>query len=409
MVRGREIFLRKRCPSHGLFETVIWRGFLDFNEWTGGLPGNRTEEPPCNDACGLCPDHLQQTCCVILDITGRCNLECSVCFADPGRGREDPPLSAIRASLEKLVEKGKTLVQLSGGEPTVRDDLPEIVAAAKEVGAKYVQLNTNGLRLATDRELAGRLALAGLSFVFLQFDGTEEPIHQQIRNRPLLDIKRKVIERCADANLGVTLVPTLIRGVNTHNIGEIIRFAVDQSPAVRGVHFQPVTYLGRVTALPSDNDRFTLDELIREIVRQTEGIIAAPNLLPSCCDHPLCGFHGDFVVHNGNLVPLLAKKETSSACCCTPAPADKNREFVARRWQRPVGKEEGEVVTGDDLRDMEVFLHHVRNHGFTLTAMAFQDAGNIDLARLRHCSLHVYDDGRLVPFCSYFLTPWKDH
>lgn len=74
---------------------------------------------------------------------------------------------------------GKTLLQLSGGEPTVRDDLPEIVAYAKQVGCKYVQLNSNGMRLAEDEAFVKRLADAGLSFVFMQFDGVDDVVYEK--------------------------------------------------------------------------------------------------------------------------------------------------------------------------------------------------------------------------------------
>jgi uncharacterized radical SAM superfamily Fe-S cluster-containing enzyme len=168
---------------------------------------------------------------------------------------------------------GKSLVQLSGGEPTTRADLPDIVRAARQAGAKYVQLNTNGVRLGSDPEYVKALADAGLSFVFMQFDGTDDSINVKLRNRPLLEAKKRAIENCAAFNLGVTLVPTLVRGVNTNNIGDIIRFAVNSSPAVRGVHFQPVSFFGRVPRLPSDDDRFTLDELVHEISLQTGGSI----------------------------------------------------------------------------------------------------------------------------------------
>ena len=58
----------------------------------------------------------------------------------------------------------------------------------------------------------------------------------------------------------------------------------------------------------------------------------------------------------------------------------------------------------EDIESLEGFLKRIRSHSFTVTAMAFQDAGNLDLERLRQCSLHVFDEGRLVPFCAYYLT-----
>lgn len=408
--RGEEVFLEKECPDHGEFSTVIWRGKLDINDWTSGAqPIRDGENLNCPTACGICTEHRQGTCCTLLEITGRCNLSCRFCFAG-NRNLPDPSFEQICAWLSKLAEPGKTLVQLSGGEPTMRDDLPQIVAAAKEAGCKYVQLNSNGIRLAEDKKYVEALAEAGLSFVFMQFDGTEGDIYQELRGKPLLKIKKQAIANCAEYNIGITLVSTLVPGINTHNIGEILRFAVANSPAVRGVHFQPVSYFGRIPGLPGDEQRFTLDELLWQIKEQAGELIKLKNLLPSRCDHPLCGFHGDFIVMGDRLMPLSRPREKDQACCCRPVPAERNREFVARRWQRQAKsccKPDHVRGREPDIHSMEGFLEKVRSHGFTVTAMAFQDAGNLDLERLRQCSLHVFDKDRLVPFCAYYLSRWE--
>lgn len=398
---GGEVFLRKTCSAHGPFQVILWRGGTDLATWIGP-EGQPLENPPCPDACGLCPEHRQKTCCVQLEVTRRCDLGCRHCFADRQPSAE-PTLAQLRDDLAQLTVPGQTLVQLTGGEPTVRDDLPEIVAAAKAAGCRYVQLNTNGLRLAEDPDYLKALADAGLSFVFLQFDGTEERIHEALRGRPLLSQKRRAIDRCADHNVGVTLVPTVVPGVNTGNLGELLRLAIAWAPAVRGIHFQPVTHLGRMPATPTDAERFTLDQLLVELVRQSEGLLEIKHLAPSRCDHPLCGFHGDFVVTpDRRLMPLTKRKECD---CCAPAlaTAEQNRLFVGRRWERP--KDYGMDASGTDLHQMDTFLGRVKSHGFTVTAMAFQDAGNLDLERLQRCSLHVYDRGRFVPFCAHHLSP----
>ncbi|MDD4644371.1 MAG: radical SAM protein [Bacteroidales bacterium] len=404
---GSGVFLWKSCPEHGSFTTLIWRGLTDINEWTGNSEVPAAEDPKCPDQCGLCGDHLQETCCVLLNVTNRCNLNCRFCFADNEATTIDPSFEEIVQSLNNLIEKGKTLVQMSGGEPTMRDDLPEIIAAAKEAGARYVQLNSNGVRLSEDRDYVKKLAEAGLSFLFMQFDGTHDEIYRSLRGKPLLDIKKRAIDNCAEFNIGVTLVPTLVRGINTDQIGEILRFAIAGSPKIRGVHFQPVTYIGRVPENPTEKDRFTLDDLLAEIQAQSDGLIKSENLLPSSCDHPLCGFHGDFIIGQHEVIPLLKRSKPVKNCCCTPTPADKNREFVARRWQRPAADQTNENACCGDVHDMEYFLDRVKSHGFTISAMAFQDAGNIDFSRLRRCSLHVYDKGKMVPFCAYYLSAWK--
>ncbi len=75
----------------------------------------------------------------------------------------------------------------------MRDDLPQIINAAKEAGCQYVQLNTNGIRLADDAGFVQKLAEAGLSFVFLQFDGTNDDIYRKLRNQDLFGIRQKAI------------------------------------------------------------------------------------------------------------------------------------------------------------------------------------------------------------------------
>ena len=405
VLRGGEMFLEKCCPEHGRFSAVVWRGREDFSQWIGSLPEiGEGENLQCPTACGLCPEHRRDTCCILLEITDRCDLRCRYCFAD-NRYTPDPPLDTVKAWIRDLTVPGKTLLQLSGGEPTVREDLPEIVAFAKEAGCRYVQLNTNGVRLAEEEGYAERLAAAGLSFVFLQFDGTNDDVWTAMRGRPMAELKERAIQNCGKNRLGVTLVPTLVPGINISEIGPILRYAVDRSPAVRGVHFQPVSYMGRIPALPRDEDRFTLDELMDELLRQSGGAIQRENIAPSSCDHPLCGFHGDFVVmSDGSLMPLTHRQTAGEGCCCgTPTAADPaalNRQFVGKRWER----RDRDGPEGTDMTDMSQFLDRVLKYGFTVTAMAFQDAGNLDIERLRQCSLHVYREGRTVPFCARYLT-----
>ena len=403
---GNEVFIKKACVDHGSFESIVWRGFTDFNEWIGSSEPIVPRDLNCIDDCGICSEHLQKTCCVLINITDRCNLNCKFCLANQENSGIEPSLDDIRNTLKKIIEKDKTLVQLSGGEPTTRDDLPQIIEMAKDLGAKYVQLNSNGIRLAEDVEFVRQLAKAGLSFVFMQFDGTHEAIYLKLRNRQLFEIKQKAIENCSRFNIGVTLVPTLVRDVNINNIGEIIRYSISQSPKVRGVHFQPVSYLGRIPKLPENKDRITLDELVHEICLQSDGLINEENLLPSSCDHPLCGFHGDFIVDRETLFPLLKRENKGKNKCCDTIAAEKNREFVARRWERPEMINVNENDCCGSIHDMDIFLGKVKSNGFTITAMSFQDAGNLDFSRLQNCSFHVFNDGKLIPFCAYYLTPW---
>ena len=88
--------------------------------------------------------------------------------------------------------------------------------------------------------------------------------------------------------------------------------------------------------------------------------------------------------------------------------AEQNREYIGRRWTRSQEEEvpaapAAQYVSGepDDLDD---FLRQAKTRSFTVTAMAFQDAYNLDIERIRRCSLHVYEDGKFMPFCARYLT-----
>ena len=126
------ILLEKTCPEHGDFSVPVWQGRVDFDSWllgTEALPSDAALHCPTN--CGICPEHEIGTCCALLEVTSRCNLRCRYCFADGGRGEQDPSQAELKAAIRDIAEGcGGPLLQFSGGEPTLRDDLPELVRFA---------------------------------------------------------------------------------------------------------------------------------------------------------------------------------------------------------------------------------------------------------------------------------------
>ena len=400
--RGTDVYLEKQCQEHGFFSTIVWRGEPSLEDWRGTeVSIDMKNPPPCPSACGLCEYHRQSTCCIMIHVTERCNLNCSFCFADSKTAAADPSLKEIKSWIDDIAKKGITYLHVTGGEPTVRNDLPEIIHYAFKRGFEYIQLNTNGIRLGDEAGYAQLLAESGLSSVFLQFDGINDDIYLRLRGQRLLDVKQRAIESCGTCKLGVVLVPMLVPGINTDDIGSIIDFAVSKSPAVRGVHFQPVSYFGRYPQQPSDNDRITLPEVMQNIISQSHGRVGSNSLIPSGCDHPMCGFHSDFIVEGDRLIPLTRRSEKTE-CCCRPIPAEKNQQFVGRRWKRMSDSRQGKRQEETDSFD--AFLEQTAVNGFTITGMAFQDCYNIDLERLSQCSLHVYKNGKVVPFCARYIT-----
>jgi len=413
--RNGNTYLRKTCAEHGTFETVIWRGSPAYETWDVPKTPTYPEKPftvvgkGCPYDCGLCPDHQQQPCCVLLEVTQRCDLGCPLCFASAGASTEDDPdLPTIRFWFQKLMTAGGPFnIQLSGGEPCLREDLPQIIGLGKSLGLTFFQVNTNGLRLATDIDFLKKLKSAGLSTVYLQFDGTYDAIYEKIRGHKLLLPKIAAIKNCAELQIGVVLVATLVPGINSPEVGNILKLALQYHPKVRGVHFQPVSYFGRYPGPPQNQDRITLPEVITLLEEQTKGLVKKENFKPSGGENAHCSFHGNFVVMpDGSLKPL--SRHEPGTCCSRPMTAQEGRikaqAFVSRTWAAP--PEDTPLQTNiPSLGEWDTFLARARTHMFSISGMAFQDSWTVDLARLRDCYiLTVAPDGRLVPFCAYNLT-----
>jgi hypothetical protein len=372
-----------------------------------------------------------------MEVTKRCNLRCPICFAGAGGETADPDLRTIESWFQRLLASdGPCNIQLSGGEPTLRDDLPEIIKLGRSLGFTYFQLNTNGLRLARDPGYLRRLKDAGVSCVFLQFDGTDDAINQKIRGAALLEAKTRAIAHCAAVHLGVVLVPTLIPGVNIGEIGRILDFALARVPAVRGVHFQPVSYFGRYPEPPHDSDRITIPEVMSQIERQTGGKIKAAEFRPPAAENPYCSFHANFTLMPDGALRSAAYV-SKSGCCGSPAASaptrplvvqigsgggtetaaeasKKAQQYVALRWTLPNAGASGELAHSPAAPDsslmmkidsLDAFLEQSRQRSFCVSGMAFQDVWNVDLERLRECFIHVVGAQQgIVPFCAYNMT-----
>lgn len=436
-------YLVKSCEVHGSFETVIWRGEPSLEKWSsltdkgklqplGGLNGNGDleeksvqEAEHCPHGCGTCQGHQQQTCCVLLEITQACNLRCPVCFASAGEAETaEPSLKEIKGWYEMLMAKGGPFnIQLSGGEPTLREDLPEIIRMGKDLGFEFIQINTNGIKLGESLAYAQSLKGAGLDCAFLQFDGLREDTYKQIRGRSLLHQKLQAIMNCKTSGIGVVLVPTLVPNVNVDEIGDILRFAGACMPWVRGVHFQPISYFGRYPE-GGEEKRLTLPEVLREIEGQTGGEMPLGAFIPPSSEHPYCSFNSKFTRdEQGHFVSKSEFGKTSLGCCGDKSEAAKARSFVARQWVAPsptpptsssptTGSQSPSQITTVmplvlDTCSLDLFLEKAK-YTLAVSGMAFQDSWSLDVERLKYCHIHVVSKkGELIPFCAYNLTSTK--
>lgn len=404
---GMSTYMHKECPEHGVFKTVVWRGSTLMREWIRTKERAHIKNPVtpvdqgCPFDCGLCSAHRQHTCTALIEVTSRCNLNCRFCFADAlDANHKDLSLKQLRFQFESILKaSGKCNIQLSGGEPTVRDDLAEIIRMGAELGFPFIQVNTNGIRMANDIEYVKGLKEAGLNSIFLQFDGVDDAIYKTLRGKALFDVKCQAIENCRKFGIGVVLVPTIVPNVNMQSIGEIIRFGISHSPTVRGVHFQPVSYFGRIPQTPKDEDRITLPEVMECICEQTDHMVSMQSMQPPGCENALCSFNGNYLIEEGVLKPVTKRSCCSGESEKAEVGAEKAKAFVARNWSYHQHNQ------AEKLSDWDKILSAIQNNSFSLSGMAFQDAWNVNLERIKDCCIHVSTvEGTLIPFCMYNIT-----
>lgn len=435
--QGGTVRFVKSCPQHGAFSVPVLRetdGLPSFEGWqrpkTPSYPTHPLtgEAQGCPYDCGLCPSHAQHTCTALLEVTLRCNMACPVCFASAGAddGSQDVPLAVVDFQLDRLrqVSPGCN-VQLSGGEPTLREDLPEIIRRVRARGFGLIQVNSNGLRLGREAAYAVRLREAGLDSVYLQWDAPDDAACAPLRGRlpggeSLVACKEAAVRHCQAAGLGVILVATLEPHSSLPRVGDLLRLALRLGPTVRGLHLQPLAHFGRYPGELTAAPRLPLFDVLAALCEQAPELVRPEHVHPPGCEHSLCSFSAVYARETGpDGQPGLRLLADAAAACCGPSPsvlragaalppleaaegARRSRQFVATHW---TGAERA-AVPGSAADDFSRFLARAGvERRFTLSCMAFQDALDLDVERVRGCCIHVMrPDGRMIPFCLHNLT-----
>ncbi len=446
------VWIDKTCPEHGRVKDIYWSDVDLYLKVEKYAYDARTIENPqvgnatrCPDDCGLCNLHLGATNLANIDVTNRCNLRCSFCFANAyRRGYVYEP------SFEQIVEMMKILrqeqpvpapaIQFSGGEPTLRDDLAEIIKAAKDLGFLQIQLASNGVKIARDEGLIKRLSEAGLSTLYLHFDGISKA------TEPLLEIKKQAIVNCRKIKLGVVLVPTLLNGINDHEIGGIVRFAAENVDVIRGVNFQPVAFTGAASSEEREKRRFTIPDLCNRIEVQTNGEIKKSDFYPVPCvvaisklveaytgkpqvelsAHPHCGMAIYVFVTEKGLMPinrfvdvekLFASMDEITSELLRGSLFGKAKVFLKGLKTINECIKEKEELLGVNfkeklkkiLRDQDYSeLSEFHWRALFIGTMHFMDNFNYDVERVRRCVIHYATPDpkrRIVPFCAYNSGP----
>jgi uncharacterized radical SAM superfamily Fe-S cluster-containing enzyme len=275
--RGGGVVMQKECPKHGEFEELISIDAAFLRRIESLFPGRDYLAPDASlRSHGSSSVKYGRGAVLTVDLTNRCNMMCEPCFMDANQVGYVHELSFedVRRILDDAltVEPRRQMsVQFSGGEPTLHPAFLESVRYARDLGYFCVQCATNGIRFAQDPDFCHQAKAAGLRLAYLQFDGIGNDVnaHRKIGN--LYDVKLRAIENLAAAGIDVVLVVTVVRGVNDAEVGNIVRFAIDNADKITVVSFQPVSFTGRdedVDDATRRAQRYTLSHLAHDLSGQ---------------------------------------------------------------------------------------------------------------------------------------------
>ncbi|OPZ89424.1 MAG: Antilisterial bacteriocin subtilosin biosynthesis protein AlbA [bacterium ADurb.Bin425] len=415
--QDEKVYMIKTCLEHGIEKVLISidveyykrsRNFLKPPQTP--LRFNTATVHGCPYDCGLCPDHEQHSCLTLIEIAERCNLTCPVCYADssPEKGGFRS-LGEIEFMLDELVknEGEPDVVQLSGGEPTIHPQFFEIMDAAKLRPIRHLMVNTNGIRLAKDREFVKRLAQYKDGFeVYLQFDSLKAEPLKVLRGEDLRQVRRRALDHLNQFDISTTLVVTLQKGLNDGEIGEIIDFALKE-PAVRGVTFQPVQSAGRLETFDPASDRLTLSEVRQQILSQSK-LFSESDILPVPC-HPDCIAMAyalkleDKVVPLSGLIPPEELLKGGNTIQYEKDPVMKEKLFQLfslNQAEKNTSHAVGDLLCC--LPKLEVPTELSYRNIFRVIIIEFLDRYNFDVRSVKRACVHiVHPDGRIIPFDTY--------
>ncbi len=455
------VMMEKSCPQHGYFKDVAYgdaKLYLKMEHWHFG--DNRGLMNPavpnatkCPDQCGLCSMHLSHSGLANVDLTNRCNLTCPVCFANANAAGHlyEPDFDHVRRMLQALRNERPVagrVVQFSGGEPTIYPRFLDACRLAKEMGFSHVQAASNGIML-SDLEFAQQAAEAGLQNVYLQFDGTTDDVYRRTRGEWLLEKKLQCVENCRKVGIKICLVPTIVRGINEHQIGDIVRFALENIDTVSSISFQPVAFTGRISTRELEQKRFTLSDLAHAVSDQTGLTDTYHDFFPLACVTPFSKLMGAI---RGEEVPTISchphcsvgtyifrDDRTGTAVpitrFCDVGSMLQDMDEISRSMQKATIKIFSKIKAWNSLKrhfhaefappglTFERFINTLQ--GFTdkklgrgandgrftyrtllVAGMHFMDVYNYDVERVKRCVIHyAAPNGLIYPFCSYNSGP----
>jgi len=446
-----KVWMRKTCVKHGEFNELYWgssdlyRRAKRYARDGKGVdnPFVSKQDPVCPVDCGLCNLHMSHTALGNIVLTNRCDLNCWYCFffAEKAGYVYEPSLDQIR-SMARALKSEKPVpcnaVQLTGGEPTLREDLLDIIRICREEGIEHVQLNTDGVRLSTDPALAEKVRKAGVNTMYLSYDGTT--LEKNPKNHREIP---GALENCRRADVGVVLVPTVIKGTNDSEVGNIIRFALKNLDPIKGVNFQPISIVGRVPERERERIRITIPDVMMKIEEEFRGEISCDDFypIPSCMPfsnfvealthereyelstHFACGMATYVFLDGEKVIPMPRFVDVDGLFEYLDEKAidlrEGNSKYVVGlkllynlftkfvdKSKAPKGLNLSRILFESLLKHDYKTLGMLHHNSLFIGLMHFQDLYNWDIERAKRCTIHyATPSGGIIPFCTFNVIP----
>ncbi len=446
-----KVYIEKECKKHGKFTELYWGSYKLYKKAKKYAAQGRGLSNPnikgkvvCPKSCGLCPLHKTNSSLTNIVVTNRCDLNCWYCFfyAKKAGYIYEPSREQIREMLKKIREERPVpgnAIQLTGGEPTMRDDLLAVIQDIKTMGFDHIQLNTDGINLALDSMLAARCRHAGVNTLYLSFDGvspgTNPKNHWEIP---------RVLDNCREAGLGIVLVPTIINTINDHEVGDIIRFGFENIDIIRAVNYQPVSLVGRTPKKDREKLRITIPDVIKRIEEQTNAQITTEDFFPvptavpiaqfiehlrnkpqyELSAHHACGM-ATYVFKDGNkMLPITRFLDVDGFVEFLNEQGSelkngKSRYLVGARSlfkfksliddkQAPKGLNFTKLLFDVLVKHNYKALSKFHHNSMFIGMMHFMDLYNYDIQRVQKCAIHYATPSQkspIVPFCAFNVIP----
>ncbi len=349
--------------------------------------------------------------CVAMEITQRCNLDCTLCYLSESSEKvKDIPLALVMDRLQKVRDTyGDGVgVQITGGDPTLRkrEELVAIVKRAAELGLEP-SLMTNGIKLT--RDLGQELKSVGLTDVAIHVDLTQER-KRYATEEDLNAVRKEYIERMRGLGLHVIFNTTVYDG-NFDQIPGLIKFFAENADVVNLASFQIQADTGR-GVIKDRSDGITLKSVRAKIAEATGN----PDLNwdnirvghPDCNSiaYTLVSKNGTTRFADLNVDPSLFAEIISSTTDLKFSRMDSRKTSVAvAKWalgqprllalllrsfvKVSLRNGPGMWFKKNDPRKLTLIIHN------------FMDASDLDPMRVSNCSFMVATDKGFVSMCAH--------